>query len=646
MRKIGEGLSELAQGAVSAVSDLAQKSASAPRQEVSVSGVDGRWRTGGGGGTPNSKMGGGGLSPAQFGGEQYGAPASHAGAGANYRPEPGYEPAIGGMSPQGGGKVSGYEPYRSGYEPVQDGPPHHPSFARNTTHKPTQELYQPFPQPMLPPEDNSYLPFPQPMLPPQDPYELHSSLLVYSSSARCWYIGFVLERTLVSQASPTVSHASILPGVAGGGPTLLTIRFFVEGDLKEKKLPATSTCLRKVIGDEEKIPDGFQRVESRSNPGKFSFLDRATGVRYATMNLAWDAHFRTLFAEEISLAGARSAAVPELAPAAHHGPTTRYGGPAPAPAYVSLGGPPQSMSSLKSPPAGRTQDHNYSFPFYANQNEFDAKLDGGGHKLQEGGFQHRSNPQSPQMSKGSREDFVPTSFPPTVSAPRTSAPAVAPLYSAGDDEDVDPGRGMTTALVDPDGAGAPVEPLPTFGPGPSSQEHYLAGAGVGIQGATGDERTHDFALPTPQKSHADDVFISEVDKELASRRLIAHSMNRYAIRNKQNSGNIGWTKDPFSEWNAGQQRRAPGSGGDHDRNAAAQASAKMLLAEPVPSFSTGSFSAGSPGPTGFSGTKPTSNYNTPGYSGPIASSYNTPGGGGPPLPDFSAPALLDTGTRR
>ena len=59
-----------------------------------------------------------------------------------------------------------------------------------------------------------------------DPYELHTSLMIFSSSLGEWFVGFVMERT-----SDT-----------------LAVRFYSRaGELKEKKLQVTSSCIKKVV---------------------------------------------------------------------------------------------------------------------------------------------------------------------------------------------------------------------------------------------------------------------------------------------------------------------------------------------------------------------------------------------------------------
>ncbi len=59
-----------------------------------------------------------------------------------------------------------------------------------------------------------------------DPYELHTCLMIYSSSLQEWFVGFVMSRTADA----------------------LSIRFYGHnGELKEKKVATTSSTIKKVI---------------------------------------------------------------------------------------------------------------------------------------------------------------------------------------------------------------------------------------------------------------------------------------------------------------------------------------------------------------------------------------------------------------
>ncbi|CAD7954822.1 unnamed protein product [Amoebophrya sp. A25] len=94
---------------------------------------------------------------------------------------------------------------------------------------------------------------------------------------------------------------------------VLCIRFYANGEMKEKKLSPNSSCIRKSIDQPRSsseslnafanrisslLPPGFEVVESRSTPGKSSYLETTSGVRFASLNLAWEHHFFTEPQEE------------------------------------------------------------------------------------------------------------------------------------------------------------------------------------------------------------------------------------------------------------------------------------------------------------------------------------------------------------
>lgn len=101
-----------------------------------------------------------------------------------------------------------------------------------------------------------------------------SILEVYSASAGNWHVARVIN----------------------AAAEVLTVQFMAEDGPKQKSLYRSDKHLAPLgaRGGPPELPPGFQMRGSKSRPGQEVFLDATTGVKYASLELAWSLHFERL----------------------------------------------------------------------------------------------------------------------------------------------------------------------------------------------------------------------------------------------------------------------------------------------------------------------------------------------------------------
>merc|ERR1719174_753695 len=167
----------------------------------------------------------------------------------------------------------------------------------------------------------------------------NSVLEVYSASKGRWYIGYVLQ----ANAGEFDSQ-------------MLTVRFFDENnEAKQKSSPRNDPNLAPV-GDNTigQLPPGFQQTPSQSRPGAFSYLDISTGMKYSSVDLAWNVHFQRLRDGPPMQAAQPQAGQPEEMPVPRQSPAAIAAG------LVEDMSPPPKMQSRAA--SRLSESSNTAFP--------------------------------------------------------------------------------------------------------------------------------------------------------------------------------------------------------------------------------------------------------------------------------------------
>jgi hypothetical protein len=150
-----------------------------------------------------------------------------------------------------------------------------------------------------------------------------SVIEVYSSSASKWYI------------------ASVVKVGAKGAPLTLTVQFIGDnGQIMQKSMPRSDMQLAPFGRNTRQMPPGFQKVESASRPGEFSYQDTNTMTKYQTKEFAWQCYYqKVLKCEQAQQLLAQQHGAP---------PSTPNEAPKPAPT-MSLAPPPSKVGGSLSP---------------------------------------------------------------------------------------------------------------------------------------------------------------------------------------------------------------------------------------------------------------------------------------------------------
>ncbi|CAD7941178.1 unnamed protein product [Amoebophrya sp. A120] len=481
MQKIREGVSEIVEG-------LKKDLLPQPRPLQTISGVDGRWGSSGdeennsatdwGSGSPEKNS----LPDLPLGRPDH--PGRYAVAAPHNSQPTAFAPPRGGTTASSAGRSSSWRAASTGEQP----------------------------EPNVAPAVMA------------DGYDRHTALLIYSSSLQAWFPGFVYDRT----------------------PDVLCIRFVLPatGELKEKKLSPHSSCIRKAIDPplssagsleqyatrvESLVPPGFTMVESRSTRGKPSYLQTATGVRFASLNLAWEHHFReTLLGEQDSAGGGATAA-------GHI--TTNTATP------ISTTGPPHPLVTVPSfaAPSGLSANAIAQLPSFAPGGT-GAALTAANH-----------SPAQQPPGRGLMIEQQSSSTRPPVPGPlgeqlqlQFTQPSITTRpagFSCGTEgATLNPGGPTRPNAASTLGGPAQLQQddLPAFSLGVDNQAAYLAAcAAPAVEQAQA-------TTPTDNKTYQETT-IPDAEREMASQRLLQKSLARVDVK-KRSPGERAAT-NPFEGWN-------------------------------------------------------------------------------------------------
>jgi len=112
-----------------------------------------------------------------------------------------------------------------------------------------------------------------------DKWQEGSIVEIYSASMGQWYAGQV---------------GSVEPQ-RDGNEDIVTVVFYIGEQIKQKSIYRTDQALAPLgshtFGD---LPPGFDTRPSQSKPGQLVYMDLTTGIKYASLDLAWQVHFERL----------------------------------------------------------------------------------------------------------------------------------------------------------------------------------------------------------------------------------------------------------------------------------------------------------------------------------------------------------------
>eukprot|EP00397_Hematodinium_sp_SG-2012_P034428 GEMP01036930.1.p1 GENE.GEMP01036930.1~~GEMP01036930.1.p1 ORF type:complete len:534 (+),score=129.81 GEMP01036930.1:50-1651(+) len=103
-------------------------------------------------------------------------------------------------------------------------------------------------------------------------YEVDSCCEVFSSSYQRWFVASVIDNDT----------------------EVVTVRFFVDDDMKEKSLRISDPMLAPLETNIRDMPPHFECVPSTSRPGEVSYLELATGIKYLDLQCAWQVHYKSI----------------------------------------------------------------------------------------------------------------------------------------------------------------------------------------------------------------------------------------------------------------------------------------------------------------------------------------------------------------
>lgn len=203
-----------------------------------------------------------------------------------------------------------------------------------------------------------------------------------SRQRAAWAPGSIVE--VYSSSAGSWSVANVIKLAAGEKGDVLTVQFVTDDGPKQKGL---WRCDRHIVplgsrGGVPELPPGFQVRASRSRPGQEVFLDATTGVKYASLEIAWTMHFERLAKNtpsglEMTVAGPQLRRLQEereAFPVATAGASCSLAPQVPLPCYEQLltEGHPASPSCQpeRPPPISLAELMNMKAPHTPSQSSF------------------------------------------------------------------------------------------------------------------------------------------------------------------------------------------------------------------------------------------------------------------------------------